>query len=100
MPHRPRPPCSVPGRPELTMGGRCPVHEREANRERVTPGGSSYGRRRPNVRKRYLYAHPWCMLCGRTATVADHFPTSRRQLVAEGVSDPDVWSRLRPLCTA
>ena len=100
MPRKPRPPCSVPGCPELTTGGRCPTHEREAQQQRGTPGSSAYGPRWPSTRRRYLYAHPWCVLCGRTATVADHFPTSRRQLVAEGVSDPDGWSRLRPLCTS
>jgi 5-methylcytosine-specific restriction protein A len=45
-------------------------------------------------------AHPWCVLCSKTVTVADHFPESRRGLVARGVSDPDAWSRLRPLCTS
>ncbi|MFD6127658.1 HNH endonuclease, partial [Streptomyces hydrogenans] len=40
------------------------------------------------------------MLCTKPATVADHFPESRRSLVARGVSDPDAWSRLRPLCTS
>lgn len=101
MPRRPRPPCSVPGCPELTArGGRCAAHEREATALRETPGTSVYGRRWPNIRRRYLYAHPWCVLCSKPATVADHFPDSRRSLVARGVSDPDAWSRLRPLCTS
>jgi 5-methylcytosine-specific restriction enzyme A len=40
------------------------------------------------------------VLCSKTATVADHFPESRRALVAKGVNDPDAFSRLRPLCTS
>ena len=100
MPRKPRPPCSVPGCPELTTGGRCPAHEKEANALRVTPGTSAYGRRWPLIRKRYLYAHPWCVLCSRTATVADHFPLSRRQLLARGVVNPDAFGHLRPLCTS
>lgn len=33
------------------------------------------------------------------ATVADHHPTSRRELLTQGVTDPDADHRLRPLCT-
>lgn len=99
MPRRPRPPCSVPGCPELTTGGRCPRHQREAQQQRGTPGSSAYGPEWPRVRRAYLYAHPWCVLCGATAVVADHHPESRRSLVARGVADPDAPSRLRSLCT-
>ncbi|PYC67784.1 HNH endonuclease [Streptomyces tateyamensis] len=100
MPRKPRPPCSVPGCPELTArGGRCPEHQTEADAQRGTPGGSAYGPRWPRIRRAYLYAHPWCVLCARQATTADHFAESRRSLVARGVADPDAWSRLRPLCT-
>lgn len=68
--------------------------------QRETPGTSPYGRRWPNIHRRYLYANPWCVLCSKTATVADHFPESRRSLVTRGVSDPDALSRLCPLCTS
>lgn len=92
MPRRPRPPCSIPGCPELTAkGGRCATREREVNVQRETPGTSPYGRRWPNIHRRYLYAHPWCVLCTQAATVADHFPESRRTLLARGVSGPDAW---------
>lgn len=101
MPRKPRPPCSIPGCPELTArGGRCVKHEREATAQRVTPGTSAYGPRWPYIRRAYLYRNPWCVLCGKPATVADHFPESRRSLVARGVADPDVASRLRPLCVS
>jgi 5-methylcytosine-specific restriction protein A len=40
-----------------------------------------------------------CVLCKRAfATVADHWPTSRRELVEQGVTNPDAPSRLRGLC--
>jgi 5-methylcytosine-specific restriction protein A len=100
MPRKPRTPCTLPGFPALTTGGRCPTHEREANRQRASRGGSAYGPRWPRTRERYLYAHPWCLLCGRRATVADHFPLSRRELVAQGAVNADAFERLRPLCTS
>lgn len=99
MPRKPRPPCSVPGCPELTTGGRCEAHRREAEQQRGTSAERGYTTRWQRIRKAYLYRNPWCLLCGRTATVADHFPFSRRQLVAEGVADPDACNRLRRLCT-
>lgn len=100
MPRKPRPPCSIPGCPELTTGGRCPAHEREANRDRVSRGGAVYTTRWQRIRKAYLYANPWCVLCGRAANVADHFPASRRELAAKGVPNPDASKHLRPLCVA
>lgn len=101
MPRRPRPPCSVPGCPELTdRGGRCPQHQREAEQQRGSAAERGYDSRRwAWIRRAYLYAHPWCVLCARAAVVVDHFPESRRSLVARGVADPDAWHRLRPLCT-
>jgi hypothetical protein len=39
-----------------------------------------------------------CALCTRPAAVWDHHPTTRRQLIAAGVADPDAPYRLRPLC--
>ncbi|AXG80453.1 HNH endonuclease [Streptomyces paludis] len=100
MPRKPRTPCTIPGCPELTTGGRCAAHEREATAQRVTPGTSAYGRLWPRIRRAYLYANPWCVLCGRLANVADHFPLSRRELLAQGVLNPDTPKHLRPLCVA
>ncbi|RSO28310.1 HNH endonuclease [Streptomyces sp. WAC 06725] len=99
MPRKPRTPCTIPGCPELTRSGRCEAHELEANRLRGSSSERGYGTRWQRIRRRYLYHHPWCVLCSRTAMVADHFPLSRRELVAQGVADPDAWSCLRPLCT-
>lgn len=49
-------------------------------------------------RRRYLRTHPDCCLCDEPATVPDHWPRSRRELVIAGVKDPDVDEFLRPLC--
>lgn len=98
MPRKPRTPCSVPGCPELTSGGRCEAHRREDTAIRKAAGNAAYSTSRwQRVRKAFLYKHPWCNLCGVQATVADHYPLSRRQLLARGV-DPDTPIHLRPLC--
>jgi 5-methylcytosine-specific restriction protein A len=49
-------------------------------------------------RLEFLGVHALCVLCGAPATVADHYPVSRRVLVMRGVADPDADERLRPLC--
>jgi hypothetical protein len=36
MPARPRQPCTQPGCPKLTTGGRCPDHKRQADKARGT----------------------------------------------------------------
>lgn len=97
MPRKPRPPCSVPRCPELTTGGRCAAHERMANKQRATPGTSAYGPVWPCIRRAYLYANPWCVLCGRAANVADHFLANRREPIARGERNPDAAKHLRPL---
>lgn len=44
---------------------------------------------------------PICVVCGVAfATVADHWPTSRRELVEQGVANPDAPHRLRALCAS
>jgi 5-methylcytosine-specific restriction protein A len=100
VPRKPRNPCSVPGCPELTSGGRCADHKRQDKARRDADGSAVYGTTRwQRIRKAYLYAHPWCVLCMAQATVADHYPLSRRELVDRGV-DPDTPTHLRPLCVA
>ncbi|AEN09220.1 HNH endonuclease [Streptomyces sp. SirexAA-E] len=59
---------------------------------------SAYGPVWPRIRRAYLYANPWCVLCGQAANVADHFPLSRRELIARGERNPDAAKHLRPLC--
>lgn len=100
MPRKPRVPCSQPGCPELTNGGPCAAHARQRNAQREERGTGARGVQWARRRKAFLYAHPWCVLCGRQAVVADHWPKSRKQLQAEGVSDPDAAKHLRPLCVS
>jgi 5-methylcytosine-specific restriction protein A len=70
------------------------------------PDGSSrpsaqergYGWRWQQRRELFLTYRQACALCGARSTVADHYPRTRRQLVADGVADPDAYAYLRPLC--
>lgn len=66
---------------------------------RPTAAQRGYDARWQCRRKRYLASHPICALCPHPAKVADHYPRSRRQLIADGVRDPDADAYLRPLCT-
>ncbi len=92
--------CSTVGCPELVPKGRCAVCAREAEARRGTAAqrgyGSSWTRRRSAFLRRP--ENVFCRLCQSVATVADHWPRSRRELVAMGVRDPDAEHRLRPLC--
>lgn len=103
MPTRPRAPCTTPGCSNTTgQGGRCDDcrsrRKADASRRRA-PGEKDYGARwRRGIRPDYLTRNPRCALCGRASTVPDHYPVSRRDLVAAGVLDPDADERLRPLC--
>ena len=92
--------CSTPGCPTLHQkGGRCPGCAREADRGR-RPNGNPYATRgHLNFRETVLTRDPICVLClTRQATVADHWPTERRDLVdaGENPNDPKFG---RGLCT-
>lgn len=91
--------CSTPGCPELTKGGRCATHRTEADRARGTAaqrGYNSGGHRR--FRAAILKRDPVCVACEhQPATVADHHPISRRDLLTAGL-DPDDPARGRGLC--
>lgn len=102
MPRQVRKPCSQAGCPNTTpRGGPCDEHRRQRERQRKADGNAVYTQSAwQRVRKRFLYHNPWCSLCARQATVADHWPVSRRDLVAQGVADPDSHRNLRPLCKA
>ena len=65
---------------------------------RPTAAQRGYGARWRRRRRRYLAAHPICCLCPAPAEIPDHYPRSRRELVAAGVRDPDADEYLRPLC--
>lgn len=94
--------CSVSGCPRLypsSEGSRCQTHRKEARASRVDNAVySSKGHRR--FREAVLTASPICSLCEiAVATVADHYPLSRRELVERGL-DPNQPSRGRGLCAA
>lgn len=93
--------CNIPGCPTLYEGteGRCPTHRREADKARGssrdrgynTPGHQAF-------RTAVLTRDPICVLCGTAfSTVADHYPRSRKELLALGL-DPNNPDAGRGLC--
>lgn len=103
--------CSVSGCPELVKAGRCAEHRRAADRARGTAAERGYaGKLWRSRRRQCLKRDPSCTCaetnhqhsapCGDPATVADHYPLSRRELLAAGVTDPDTIDRLRGLCAS
>jgi 5-methylcytosine-specific restriction protein A len=96
--------CSVPGCPELYDGthSRCPNHRKQADKARGTARDRGYntpGHRA--FRAAVLAKHPICVLCNRAlSTVADHYPRSRKELIAQGLNpnDPDAGRGLCKPC--
>lgn len=88
--------CSTAGCPTLVPSGRCDTCKRPSAAKR------GYDHRWRKRARAYLARHPFCVVkergCTHLATVADHYPTSRRDLVTQGVRDPDADHRLRPSC--
>lgn len=102
MPARALRPCSTPGCPGRALTGRCKRCDagRAANPRlrAATAAQRGYDARWRTRRLDYLAGHPTCTLCPRAATIADHYPLARRELLALGVRDPDADEFLRPLC--
>jgi 5-methylcytosine-specific restriction protein A len=98
MPSRPKPPCSRPG---CEHSKPCPIHTKQANRQRGSASQRGYGQQhRDRFRRGVLDRDPVCVLCHQApATVADHHPTSRRDLAARGL-DPDDPQHGRGLCAS
>lgn len=93
--------CSVPGCPVLSPStGRCDLHRREADQARGSSTQRGYADRAwHRARAAALRRDRTCVLCQQApAVVADHYPDSRRDLLARGVPDPDAPHRLRGLC--
>ena len=86
--------CTQPGCGTLVPAGtgRCPTHTRRRDGNPYsTPGHQAF-------REAVLARDPICVLCLRVrATVADHYPDERRDLVAQGL-DPNDPARGRGLC--
>lgn len=100
--------CSVDGCPQLTPSGRCPAHRAEAEQERGTARQRGYGRgHEQRFRTGVLARDPLCVCtdqrhshtgpCRMPSVHADHWPLSRRDLVAAGL-DPDDPEHGRGLC--
>lgn len=80
--------------------GRCPTCTREADRARGNFTQRGYGGPAwSQARRACLDRDRTCVLChAAPANTADHYPESRAELVARGVTDPDAPQYLRGLC--
>lgn len=83
--------CSVPGCPTIyprTEGTRCAEHRRQADRTRGNRGYATKGHR--TFRTAVIRRDPICVICNiAAATVADHHPRSRKELIALGMNPND-----------
>lgn len=75
MPSKSLKPCSYPGCPNLTTGGRCPQHRTADTRPTATERGYDANWRR--LRAQHLRENPWCVMCAsfgkvEQATEVDH----------------------------
>lgn len=102
--------CSTPGCPTLHEDtGRCTTCAAKADKARRPDGNPYRTRGHLRFRELVLARNPRCVcpgdcgrhtsVCGGLATVADHWPTERRDLVSAGL-DPDDPARGRGLCVA
>jgi 5-methylcytosine-specific restriction protein A len=104
--------CPTIGCPQLTEGGRCQDCKSKAAKLRaghtLHGGGNSPAWR--TARARCLRRDRICTCtderdghgprCYAQATVADHWPDSKRDLIAAGVRDVDAQHRLRGVCAS
>lgn len=103
MPTRALKPCTNPSCDELTSGGRCDTCSRTTEQQRGSSSARGYGKRhRDRFRKAVLDRDICCVICIKNdrwvlATVADHWPLSRRELVDQG-HDPNDPDHGRGLC--
>lgn len=97
MPRRALTACTVPGCGELVTAGRCDGCKTVAERDRGSSASRGYGKKhRAKFRRAVLERDICCVLCRERdewvlATVADHWPLSRRELTKRGMDadDPD-----------
>lgn len=90
------------GCPEVVPQGtsRCDDCEHTADRARGTATARGYNSPAYRASKPVvLRRDPICTVCGTApSTIPDHWPTSRRDLVAQDVRNPDHPSRMRGVC--
>ena len=99
MTSHPRKPCTSHGCPNRVIAGRCELHKRLAGQQRAH-WRQLYGDDWPQIRLDYLTRNPFCALCRRMATVADHHPRGIRLLLKQRNQDPHADRHLRPLCAS
>lgn len=94
--------CSQAGCPSIYDGtqSRCPAHRKQADKARGTAASRGYNSRgHAAFRNAVLTRDPVCVIpgCIQWATVADHYPLSRKELLERGMNpnDPDAG---RGLC--
>jgi 5-methylcytosine-specific restriction enzyme A len=94
--------CAVPGCPTLTASSRCDLHAKD---ERGSSAARGYGSKHRRLFRSAVLARAGylCVLrlpgCSDIATVADHFPLSRRELVEAGMN-PNDPGHGRALCAS
>lgn len=103
MPTSPPSPCTWKGWPPCPTlvpgGGRCEQHiPPRAKDDRPSAAQRGYGSAWQTSVAGFLLQHPVCADCGGQATVGDHDPVERAELVAMGDPDPDAWHHLVPRC--
>ena len=86
--------CSVAGCPEFYPRGegtRCPKHRVAADKARGNSTERGYATRgHKTFRAAVLERDPICVLCGKQqSNVADHYPQSRKELLALGLNPND-----------
>lgn len=78
-------------------GPRCPAHDTRPPDRRPSAARRGYDRQWRRRRPARLAGRA-CIDCGAPAEVPDHWPLSRRELVALGVADPDDERWTVPRC--
>lgn len=103
MPSKPKKPCTYPGCPELTTGGRCDRHKRQASRkydkERGTSGERGYDATWQKVREMKANQDPLCQECLKTGRTV---PLDKVHHIKPIETHPElrlVMENLRSLCT-
>jgi 5-methylcytosine-specific restriction protein A len=90
-PQRNPSPCLHPGCPHLVSQGRCPVHQREHEKQDVLRRGTAtqrgYGPRWQADSRAYRQKHPICQQCQNPSELVDHITP------VEGPADPLFWDR-------
>jgi ribosomal protein S14 len=87
--------CHRCGRPTRESSGICPPCTEAYRSAGQRPYDDAAWKRRSAS---FLRANRKCAICGEPSRVADHWPRTRKELLAAGVLDPDLPGYLRPLC--